>query len=420
VTCLIFAAAPALRSTAAEPLIAIKSGGRGMTTGRERFSMQRLLVVVQLSISLVLLVGALLFVRSFHRLITVDTGMREQGVTLAFLQLSDLHLPPERLESFKRQLLEEVRSVPGVLDAATTTNIPLLGGSWTHHVLVGSSEGSSKFTWVSPDYFRTMAIPLETGREFTENDTATSPRVAIVNHAFIRQFLDGADPIGKTMRTSAEPRYPPTVYEIVGVIPDTKYNDIRTGTPPMVFAPASQYPAQGPWTAIMIYSQTSIQIAVNRKLGELHPQIVTSFSDFRSDIMEGLKRERLLAMLSAFFGVLAALLAMVGVYGVMSYMIARRRNELGIRIALGANRAEVVALVMRETGWLLLIGAAVGTMLSVFASRSAESLLYELKPHDPFTIIACNLLLALVAVLASVLPARRASRVDPMIALRYE
>jgi predicted permease len=419
-TCLIFGTVPAMRSVSAQPVAALKTGGRGMTGGRERFSVQRLLVVTQISVSLVLLVGALLFVRSFHRLMTVDTGMRQRGITLAFLGFVDLKLPADRYEDFKRELLDEVRSVPGVLDAATTTNVPLFGSSWTHNVRVNATEGASKFTWVSPDYFKTMGIPLQAGRGFTENDTASSSRVAVVNQAFIRQFLGGANPIGQTLRTSPEPRYPSTVYEIVGVIPDTKYSDIRTGTPPMAFAPAPQYPAPAPWAAVMIYSNALPEIALRRKIAEAHPQVIVDLIDFQSNIADGLKRERLLAMLSGFFGVLAALLAMVGLYGVMSYMITRRRNEIGIRVALGANRGQVVFMVMREAARLLLIGVAAGTVLSLVAGRGAESLLFGLKPHDPLTLLASIILLAAIAALASFVPARRAAKVDPMVALRYE
>ena len=419
-TCIVFGTAPALRSISADPGSAMKTGGRGATGGHERSSLQRMMVVCQISVSLVLLVGAFLFVRSFRSLITLDPGMREHGITLAILGFADSHLPPERLEEFRRELLDEVRSVPGVLNAATTTNAPLLGGSWTHNIHMGSSEGPSKFTWVSPSYLETMGIPLKAGRGFNPGDTAASPRVAIVNQAFIRKFTGGANPIGQTLRTSAEPHYPSTVYEIVGVIPDTKYNDIRGDTPPMAFAPASQFPAQQNWTMMMIYSNASPQEAVARKIAEAHPEIVMQFSDFEQDIRDGLLRERLLAMLSGFFGLLAAVLAMVGLYGLISYVAARRRNEIGVRMALGADRAQIAGMVMREAGKLLLMGILTGSVLSLIAGRGVSSLLFGLKPYDPLTLLVSIALLSLVAALASLLPARRAARLDPMVALRYE
>ena len=419
-TCIVFGLAPALRSMSAHPLGAIQSS-RNMTGSRDRFSMQRLMVIMQISVSLVLLVGALLFIRSFNRLLTIDTGIRERGITLAFFGFAESHLPPASFEEFKRELLEEVRSVPGVQSAATTTNVPLLGGSWTHGIHIGTTEGWSKFAWVSPDYFKTMGIPLEMGRGFNQNDTATSPRVAVVNQAFIRQWVGRSNPIGQTLRTGEEPGYPSTVYQIVGVIPDTKYNDIRGVTPPMTFAPSSQFPAQGPWTAMMIYSESSSpEAAIKRKIAQNHPEIVTDFSDFQQDIRDGLVREKLLALLSGFFGILAALLAMVGLYGVIAYIVARRRQEIGIRVALGANRGQVVAMIMRESVLLLLIGVGVGTVLALVAGRGVESLLFGLKPHDPLVLFGSIGSLTVIAALASFLPAQRAARIDPMVALRYE
>jgi predicted permease len=422
-TCVLFGVAPALRATRAEPISAMKSGGRGTTGGRERFSLQRLLVVAQVSISLILLVGALLFVRSFRNLMTFDPGMRESGITEAFLGFWQSNLPRERWADYQRELLDEVRSVPGVLNAATTTNAPLLGSSWEHGIHIGSQEGNSKFTWVSPDYFETMGIRVIQGRGLTRDDTASSQRVALVNETFVRRYLSAANPIGQTLRTSPEPDYPATVYEIVGVIPDTKYNDLRGQTPPMTFAPASQFPGQGPWTVVMIHSNlapAAVAAAAKRIIAEKHPDVVTQFADFQREIRNGMVEERLMAMLSGFFGLLAVLLAVVGLYGVISYIVAMRRNEIGIRMALGATRGNVVAIIVRQTLVLLALGVAVGVVLALAAVRTASSLLFGLQPNDPLTFAAAAILLATIALVASFLPARRASRVDPMVALRYE
>ncbi len=426
-TCVVFGLAPALRSLRIEPGAAMKAGGRGLTAGRERFSFQRLLVVSQIAVSLVLLVGAVLFVRSFRNLVTFDPGFREKGILITFFDLTRLHLPAARGVSFQRELLERVRAIPQVEAAASTSNVPLNGASWTMGVRVagrqGEQRGASKFTWVSPGYFRTMEIPLLAGRDFNASDTDTSHKVAVVNETFVRRFSAGENPIGEVMRTAAEPNYPVALYEIVGVVKDTKYAGLREDTQAIAFAPAPQHPNPGPWAAILIRSSaplTEVVAAVKRDVGQLNPEIVMDFRVFQAQIREGLARERLMAALSGFFGVVAALLAGIGLYGVISYLVARRRNEIGIRMALGASRYQVVALIMREAALLLVIGVAVGMILSLAGATSAGALLFGLQPYDPLTLIASGALLAAIAALASYLPARRTSRLDPMIALRYE
>jgi predicted permease len=422
-TCLIFGVIPAIRAIRTEPLSTIRTTGTGATMGRERFSLQQGMVTAQISISLVLLVGALLFVRSFRNLLALNPGMRESGITVAFLGFWQSDLRSDRWASYETELLNEIRSVPGVRDAAVSTHVPLVGGSWEHGVRVGAAEGTSKFTWVSPDYFDAMEIPLLRGRGFRRDDTASSPRVAVVNETFARHFLSGVNPIGRTFRTNPEPAYPSTVYEIVGVIPDTRYNDLRSTTPPMTFAPFSQFPAQGPWGLVMIRSDmppAAIAAAVKRTLAKKYPDVLTEFSDFQRQIRDGLIAERLMAMLSVFFGLLAVLLTTVGLYGMISYVVAQRRNEIGLRMALGADRMQVVVMVMREAARLLAVGIMAGTALSLVAGRSAGALLFELKPYDLPTLLASIALLTGIAVVASFLPARRAAKVDPMAALRYE
>jgi predicted permease len=422
-TCVIFGMAPSFRASGADPVTAMKSGGRGLTAGRERFSFQRAMMVTQISISLVLLVGAFLFVRSFHNLMTFNPGMREEGITLAFIGFDKSNIPHDRIEEFKRQLVEEVHSIPGVLNAATTTHVPLIGGSWGHQITIGKVEGGANFTWASTEYFDTMGIPLLSGRAFNQGDTAMSQRVAVVNQTFVRRFLNGANPVGQTLRTHPEPNYPSTVYQIVGVMADSKYQNLREEIPPFVIAPSSQFPNQRPGTAIMIHSNLPPAIivdSVKRSLGEKHPEVVASAGSFQTWIHEGLMRERLMAMLSGFFGLLAALLGMLGLYGVISYIVQQRRNEIGIRIALGATRMQVVGMVMREAGLLLIAGIVVGTVLSLATTRAAESLLFGLKSNDPLTLGTAIVLLAAVGVIASFLPARRASQLDPMAALRCD
>lgn len=422
-TCVIFGVAPAFRASNAEPVTAMKIGGRGLTAGRERFSLQRLMIVTQISVSLVLLIGALLFVTSFRNLMTFNPGMRESGITVAWVGFGRSHVAPEHRAEFKRQLLEQIQATPGVTDAAVTTHVPLIGSSWGHTIRIGSAEGPTTFSWVSPTYFHVMDIPVVAGRAFNSADTETSTRVALVNQTFVRRYLNGANPIGQTLRTGAEPDYPSTVYQIVGVIPDTQYNDLRSPTKPMTFAPMSQFPAPAQWTAVLIRSDvapSAVQAAVKRRLAQWHPELHPDYDVLQTIIRNGMLPERLMAMLSGFFGALAALLAMVGLYGVISYLVARRQNEIGIRLALGARRGQVVGLVMREAGSMLAGGVGIGIGLSLAGARAAHSLLFGVRAYDPLTLAAGVLLLATVAAAASFLPARRASKLDPMTALRCE
>jgi predicted permease len=421
--CLIFGLLPALRATSVEPLSAMKAGGTRATSGREMFSWQKGLVVAQISISLVLLVGALLFVRSFRNLLTSDPGMREKGITVAFVGFWQTDLPRERWAEFTRQLLDEIRSVPGVLKAATTTKVPLWPGAWEHLVNAGNAEANSRFAWVSPDYFSALDIPLIRGRAFTVRDSASSPRVAVVNQTFARKFFGTSDPIGQTLRTSPEPEFPATVYEIVGVIPDTRYNDLRSEIPPMTFAPAAQFPAPGPWTHVMIRSDlapSALDAAIKQTIGTKYPNVIVETEEFQPEIRDGLLQERLMALLSGFFGVLAVLLSVIGLYGIMSYTVVMRRSEIGIRMALGASRPTVIGMILSQTLRMLAVGVGAGLLLALFAIRGAGSLLFGLKPNDPLTFACASGLLALVALVASFLPARKASRIDPMVALRYE
>jgi len=427
-TCLLFGLTPALRATRTEPGAVMKASGRGMTASREGFGLRRLLVVSQVALSLVLLVGALLFARSLRNLLILDLGMRQDGILIAYLDLTRLNLPMDRYPIVKRELMERLRAIPGVESAADATIVPVGGSSWTMAVKItgapADQKGSSRFDWVSPGFFTTMGIPMIAGRDAEDRDTATSPKVAIVNETFARRLLNGANPIGKTFRTVAEPGYPEAVYEIVGLVKDTKYQNLREKQQAICFAPSVQHPLGGrPSGQIMIRS--SVPLAgllppLKRTIAEQSPDIILQFQVFKTMLREKLTTDRAMAALSGAFGLLAAMLAMVGLYGVMSYMVARRRSEIGIRIALGAARRDVMAIVLREAGLLLAIGLAVGTGLSLTAATTARKLLFGLEPNDPKTLAMAVGALAVVALAASYVPALRAARLDPMVALRDE
>jgi predicted permease len=423
-TAIVFGTIPAFRGTKADPINALKSGARGVVGSRERFSVQRLMVVTQIAVSMVLLVGALLFVRSYRNLVTMDPGMRKSGVTIAYIGFPGLKIKPENLAEFKRQFVDEVRALPGVENAAESTWTPLGQSTWSHEIRVGTKEGDSRFIYAGPTFFATMGIPLLTGRNFTEADTNSAPLVLIVNQAFIRRYLGSTPPIGQPVHVMPEPQYPERICQIVGTIPDTKYNDLRGEMEPMAFVPVAQLPvtAEGPGMGMMIASNAgAADIAgVRHDLEAKYPNAILQFINLQQNISDSLVGDRMMAMLSGFFGVLAAMLVVVGLYGVLSFFITRRRNEIGIRIALGARRGQVIGLVMRDTAAMLLSGVVFGTILALLAGRTASAMLFGLKAYDVATLVFAFVLLAVIAVLASWLPALKASRLDPVAALRSE
>ena len=422
-TCLLFGVMPAWRTSHAEPGAAMKAGARSLTAGRDRFSFQRWLVVVQIGTSMVLLAGALLFVKSFRNLMTLDLGFRQSGIVLAAFDSSRLHLSDTTERQFEGELLQEVRQLPHVQAAASTTTVQVGGGVTSLIVQAGAVDRDARFTWVSPGHFSLLDIPMLAGRDFEAADTRTSPKVAIVNQTFIRTFLGNGNPIGRSFRTSPEPDYPATEYQIVGVVRDTKYFDLRQPVPSMVYAPATQYPVSGPWTMLYVRSQAppaTVIANIRRWLAISHPGVTPVFHVLQTQIADGLVRERLMATVSGFFGVLAALLAAVGLYGVIAYILERRRNEIGIRMALGADAQTVLAMVLRQAAGLLLIGLVLGSASALALTRTAASLLFGLSAHDPATFVTAGVLLAAAAAMGSYLPARQASKLDPITALRCE
>lgn len=423
-TCLIFATLPALRSTGAEPLSSLKSGERGVVGNRERFSVQRGMVITQIAVSMVLLVGALLFVHSYRNLLTLNPGVRERGITVGDLGFWSADIKPENLAAYKRQMLDDVRAVPGVENAAATTNVPLRGTTWGHHINVGLLDGPSRFTYVSPSFFATLGIPLLQGRGFTTRDTNNSPLVLIVNQAFIHKYIGARAPLGVQVHVRPEPQYPERTYQIVGVVPDVKYSDLREDVQIQAYVPIAQLPvtAQGLSVEMLIASRdpAMAQLDVQHMLNGKYPDIQIQFQNFHQGIVDHLVGDRMMARLSGFFGFLAALLVVVGLHGVLSYFLAQRRREIGIRMALGASRGRVVAAMLRSACFMLLAGLVAGTVLALVAAREASTLIFGLKPWDPLTLAAAAVLLAVVTLVASLVPSMRAANVNPIDSLRAE
>ena len=425
-TCIICGLAPALRSTRSQPAEVMKSGGRGLTGGPERFSFQRILVVSQVAVSLVLVIGALLFVRSFRNLLTTDVGFRQEGLLYTFCYLPRPNLSPAQLIEARAALLDRVRALPQVDAAASASKVPLTSSSWTMGIRVGNAgleaKQSSKITWVSPDYFRTVDIPMLSGRDIGRADTASGRKVMVVNQTFVQRYLGDQQAIGTFVRTGEEPGYPEAVYEIVGTVGDAKYADLREEVPPIAYVPEAQFPTpRGGMNLLFRTSAPADSIAASvRRLFQEENVLGGDVEVLRQHVRERLTRERLLSWLSGFFGVLAGLLAAIGLYGVMSYAVARRSNEIAIRMALGATSRDVLGLMLGQACRLLVVGLAVGTILALAAGRTAGTLLFGLQPNDPVTFVASASVLAMVALLAAYIPAARATRVSPLDGLRAD
>ena len=425
-TTILFGLAPAVRATRAEPATLLQSGSRGNAGGRERFGLRRILVVSQVGLSVVLLVGALLFARSLRKLVTLDVGFQQNGILITTVDFKRLQLPEDRYADYKREIVKHVRSIPGVESAAAAMLVPFGGDTWNDNVITeGSDEikGTAWINYLGPGYFQTVGTALLAGRDFDDRDTATSAKVAIVNQAFVKKILKGADPLGKRFRIHEPPGKPRPLYEIVGVTGDNKFQDMHEEFLPFMYFPAQQQEKPGPDDQILIKSSlpvTSLMASLKQSIGELNPGIDIEFSVFKTKIHNSLLQDELMATLSGFFGFLAALLAAIGLYGVMSYMVVQRTREIGIRMAIGAKRTDVVKMVLREAGILTFAGLVIGSGLALAAAQAAKSMLYGLKPHDPLTLVIAIVTLSAVASLASFWPAYRASKLDPLTALRYD
>jgi putative ABC transport system permease protein len=426
-TTILFGLAPAFRATRIAPAAALKSAGRNLAGGREHFSLRRGLVVSQVAFSLVLLVGAILFVRSLKNILSVNAGFHTAGIMEADLDFRQLKIPAPQRQGYKLNLIDRLRALPGVEGVADASVVPLSGYGWQENVILAGAakraDVAPLFTQVSPDFFNTMGIPIMAGRAFSERDTANSLKVAIVNQSFMKKILKGANPIGAHFQIEEAVGRARPIYEVVGLVRDTKYYDLRDEFAPEVYVTTAQDDQPNEYAGLLIRSNLpmgTLTQELKNALAEASPEIGEEFHVMQTNIRDSLLRERLMAALSAFFGALATLLAMMGLFGVMSNFVARRTGEIGLRIALGAQRRNILGMVLGEASTMLVIGLAVGAALVLALGKIAGAMLFGLKPYDPLTISLSAVALTAVAILASYLPARRAARLDPMAALRDE
>jgi len=414
---------PALRAGSRNLAAAIKDSLR--LGGSTRLPFARKLLALQVALSLVLLIGAGLFVRSLRNLARTDLGLTRENLVLMTVDPSaSKSIRDPRV--FWRQMTQRLGILPGVVSVSLAGDAVFGNGGWNTGIRVRQPDGTEQrsqvaFNLVGPGFFYTVGISILAGREFGEMDDSNSPRVAVVNRTFGRKFFGDDNPVGK--RFGNRGAGSSSQIEIVGVIGDAKYGDLREQPSPMFYLPLLQHLDARPYIVHvrMAANPSAVIAAVRREIQAMDPDISVYRVRTINEVIDSLlQHDRMFAVLASVFGVLALVLTSIGVYGVVAYQITRRTGEVGIRLALGAQRRDVLWMFMRETLVVLAAGAAIGLPAAVAAAHVLRSLLFGLEPFDPMTIIWATVTLVGTGTLAGFLPARRAMKVEPMAALRYE
>jgi putative ABC transport system permease protein len=412
-TALIFGIAPALQTTAAGPSPGLREDVR-MSGARSRLLPS--LVSAQVALSLVLVVGAALFVRTLQNLQSLDPGFMSEGVLLANFE--------GRRTTVPRDLLDAARGVPGVVSASVSTHTPLSGSLWSEPAVPAGQplpeRDTALFVGAGPGFFTTMRIRLIAGREFSATDSAEGPAVAVVNERFAQRYFPNQNPVGQ--RLSAIVRGHRRDLEIVGLVANTNAAGLRAATPRTVYVAYAQLSGDFP-TTLEVRATGSLGQVSSRLQQVLQSRIPNTAIDVRplsAQVDATMVQERMLATLAGAFGLLALMLTCIGLYGLLAYSVVRRTKEIGIRMALGAQRTPVVLMVLKDAARLVVIGVALGLPAAWAASRGVASMLFGLTPTDPASIGGAIVLLTTAALTAAYLPARRASLVDPLTALRHE
>jgi putative ABC transport system permease protein len=426
-TAMLFGTGPALRGMRAHPNDALKAQGRGVV-GDGRLGLGNVLVVLQVALSLVLIVAAGLFVRTFSSLAAMNPGFDREPILVVGINAQRVQLEPAGRPELFRRALEAASGVPGVAFAAVSAVTPISGSTWNNRIelpegpALTERERVTYINLVSERWFRTYGTPMIAGRDFTHADTAASPPVAIVNETFARRFSYGRNPVGTRIRQPGSGTRPSIDREIVGYVRDAVYRSLREPVPPTMYVPYAQQPDPPSSMSISVRAAGGPPALLTRPLAAalsgVNRDLAITFRPLADQVNAALTQERIVAMLSGFFGALALLLAALGLYGVTSYAVSRRRTEIGIRMALGAAPGGVIRLVLRRVAILVSLGVLVGSAASLWAARFVETLLYGLQPRDPLTFVAAAVVLAAIGAVAGWLPARRAARIDPARVLR--
>ncbi len=426
---LLFGLVPALQASRTDLSAAMKEKTR-MRRGVMRISLSSALVVLQVGLSMVLLTGAGLFARSLAKLQSEDVGFDRSNLLLVGVDSRLAGYKPTELATLYQQILERLGTLPNVQSVSMATYAPLSGSQRSSSLRIPGltpqpgEEPVVEDLLVGPKYATTLGIPLLRGREIEIRDTASGPPVAVVNETFVERYFKNQNPIGRTFSFDNDDDDNKPV-EIIGVIADIKSEDAREPAQPAVYRPMLQIQDQSAYSPNVQIRATrdaaSLAGPVRQMINQIDDKLpVFGVTTMDEQIRDKLTQERMIAQLVSFFGALALILACIGLYGVMAHGVARRTNEIGIRMALGAQGGNIAWMVLRETLLLVVVGLALGVPAALLAGRLVSSQLFELKGTDPLTLIAAALVLTVVAMLAGYIPARRASRVDPLTALRYE
>jgi len=421
-----FGLAPALQASKTNLNESLKEGSRGSTEGLRSNRVRSLLIVSEVALSLVLLVGAGLLIKSFLRLQGVNPGFESENVLTVNLSLPRLKYPePERQKIFFREALARFKSVPGVESVGAVNILPLSGNDRSNTFTIAGQpkpvpgqEPDAASRVISPDYFSALGIPLRRGRAFTERDTETAPLVLVVNETFARRFFPGAEPLGQRIVLDDD-----KMREIVGVVGDVRHEGLDAPAEPEYYMPYLQTPERSMTfvARTSLNNPTALGGALRDVLKGMDKDLYIPGTKTMDELRAASVAERRFStLLLAVFAGVALLLAVVGIYGVTAYSVTRRTHEIGLRIALGAQAADVLKLVVGQGMFLALVGVAVGLAASFALTRVMANLLYEVSATDPLIFAGIALLLTAIAFIACYLPARRATKVDPMIALRYE
>lgn len=431
VTGIVFGLVPALQVSKPNLTEAMREGGRGATTGAGHNRLRSGLVMAETALGIVLLAGAGLLIRSLNRLSHTDLGFNPKHVLTATFDLSETRYNPDQQDQFIRELSTRIRALPGVSGAAGAMPLPLYDDRWSvsfnllDHPVSEANEPNAGIYNVVPGFFETMQIPLLRGRTFNERDQRNSAPVMIVTQEFVKKFFPNEDPLGRRVKIgagdgAARERY--RTREIVGVVGDIRTSKLSAAPPPAYYVPLPQLMWGAPVLVIRsAMAPSTVETEVRKVLAAMDPDAplyqVQTMEDY---LALDLGRARFQTMLLGLFAGIALLLTAVGLYGVMSFTVLQRTHEIGIRVALGAGRADVLRMVLSKSLALTGVGLAIGMIGASMLTRLLANLLYEVKPTDPATLVAVSVVLIAVSALASYIPARRAARVDPMVALRYE